>query len=137
MLPFLHTSRQKNRVMKFSAKKIGNALAELAVKSPEEAKKIIPQVAKSMVKAGKTGKLAEVSRHFKSKHNALSNSIDVVVTASDEAAIPSLHELGGRKVSLKKIIDPSLIGGIRLETEDMIIDASIKAKIKKLRSVGN
>ena len=41
----------------------------------------------------------------------------------------------GHHVLLKTIMNPSILGGVILKTADTVIDASMKTKIKKLRSL--
>ncbi|HLD27842.1 MAG TPA: ATP synthase F1 subunit delta [Patescibacteria group bacterium] len=44
-----------------------------------------------------------------------------------------LEESGQKSVSLKKEIDPSLLGGLVIRQADSVLDASLKTKLKKLQ----
>lgn len=51
----------------------------------------------------------------------------------EEEVIEKLRKLIGKKAEIKEEIDPSLIGGLKIQIGDLLIDGSIKAKLNKLR----
>ncbi len=53
--------------------------------------------------------------------------------ALEEKVLAKVKEIVGKKVSIEKIIDPSIIGGFILRVGDKQFDASISGKIKNLR----
>lgn len=62
--------------------------------------------------------------------------IEVELTSAKEIDKASVLEIGnliGEKVEIKQTIDPSLITGLKLQINDLLIDGSIKAKLNKLR----
>lgn len=50
-----------------------------------------------------------------------------------EALKVKLNKLTGKEISLENIIDPSVIGGIRLKVGDRIIDGSLKRRLEDLK----
>lgn len=122
--------------MKLSSKKIGLKLGEMAAKHPHLVKDAAKDIAKFIIKNGKTNKLSEIIRYFKTSYNKETETVDLTVTASKHAYIPQIKEIAGMKVAVKEVVDESLIGGIKIETDDILIDGSIKGKLEKLRSVG-
>ena len=50
-----------------------------------------------------------------------------------EALKAKLTQLTGKQVSLENIIDPSVIGGIRLKVGDRVIDGSLKRRLEDLK----
>ena len=68
-------------------------------------------------------------------------TVDVDVSSpfplSDEDVrklVASLKSRLGREVKLKSTIDESLIGGVLIHAGDMVIDASVKGKLAKLKN---
>lgn len=121
--------------MQFSAKKIGTKLGILANKDENLVKNSIKDIAQFIFSSGKTSKLGEVIRHFSNSYNKESNTMDLLVTAVSKDNIPSIKELAGKKVNLREKIDTSLLGGIKIEAEGMLVDGSIKRKIQKLKAL--
>jgi F-type H+-transporting ATPase subunit delta len=44
-----------------------------------------------------------------------------------------VHEATGRRVELARRVDPSILGGLVLRIGDVIVDGSVKARIRQLR----
>jgi F-type H+-transporting ATPase subunit delta len=45
----------------------------------------------------------------------------------------ALGEATGRQVSLKVVIDPSVLGGMVTQVGDTVIDGSVRTKLERLR----
>jgi F-type H+-transporting ATPase subunit delta len=63
----------------------------------------------------------------------------VEVTAAREATINKelIHELNkivGKDIDLKKKIDEQLVGGVMVQVDDTLIDASVKGQLGKLKN---
>lgn len=54
--------------------------------------------------------------------------------AADAVAVALKKRYGAREAALQFAEDPSLLGGIRVETENEVIDLSLKRKIEELRA---
>lgn len=121
--------------MRLSPKKIGLALGKISAEHPHLVKEAIPEIARMISKAGKTSKLSEVIKYFKSSYNKDTKTIDIKIISAHKDNSIDIKELGGFKAEIKHIIDPSLLGGVRIETENFAIDSSIKAKISKIKSI--
>ena len=62
--------------------------------------------------------------------------VEVEVTSAkeiDKDLVSKLRNLIGKKAEIREKIDPSLIGGLKIQINDLLIDGSIKAKLNKLR----
>ncbi len=51
----------------------------------------------------------------------------------DEKTINKIKQSFGEKVEATVKIDPSILGGIKIKTEDKILDASLKTQLLKLK----
>ena len=62
--------------------------------------------------------------------------VEVEITSAkeiDKDLVSKLRNLIGKKIEIEEKIDPSLIGGLKIQIKDLLIDGSIKAKLNKLR----
>ena len=90
---------------------------------------------------GRLPVLPEIARQFDKLKTKVENRIDVVLTAAapvDEAQqakiIEALKKRFGREVNLKFKLDENLLGGARLQADDLVIDGSIRTGLEKLSS---
>ena len=62
--------------------------------------------------------------------------VEVEVTGAkeiDKDLVSKLRNLIGKKAEIQEKVDPGLIGGLKIQINDLLIDGSIKAKLNKLR----
>jgi F-type H+-transporting ATPase subunit delta len=62
--------------------------------------------------------------------------VEVEVTGAkeiDKDLVSKLCNLIGKKAEIQKKVDPGLIGGLKIQINDLLIDGSIKAKLNKLK----
>lgn len=85
--------------------------------------------------------LPEISSAFDALKAETENRVEVTLTAAspvDEAQqariIEALKKRFGRDVSLSFELDETLIGGARLQADDLVIDGSVRAGLNKLAS---
>jgi F-type H+-transporting ATPase subunit delta len=71
------------------------------------------------------------------KHNNIISATVKTAQAIDERTTAEVTQFiekqSGKKVALTKIIDPSLIGGLIIQIEDKLYDASISGKLNHLK----
>jgi F-type H+-transporting ATPase subunit delta len=87
------------------------------------------------------GILPEISAAYEVLKTAVENRVDVVLSAAspvDESQrakiIEALRRKLNREVNLQFRLDPSLIGGARLQVGDLVIDGSVRTGLEKLTS---
>ncbi len=90
---------------------------------------------------GRLSVLPEIAGRFDKLKADVENSIDVVLTAAapvDEAQREKITEAlkrrFGRDVNLHFELDEKLIGGARLQADDLVIDGSVRTGLEKLSS---
>lgn len=86
--------------------------------------------------------LDEIAALFDKLKADVENSVDVVLTAAapvDEAQQGKIREAlkkrFGREINLQFKLDEKLIGGARLQADDLVIDGSIRTGLNKMASV--
>jgi len=96
---------------------------------------------KLLAENGRLPVLAQIAERFVKLKADIENSIDVVLTAAapvDDAQqakiVEALKKRFDRDVNLLFKLDENLIGGARLQADDLVIDGSIRTGLEKLSS---
>ncbi len=108
------------------------------VKTPLDAK--VSNLLATVVENGRIAALPEIAVQF----NALVKSRSGVSDATIESAFPidaaqlpqvvsALEQRFGRKLNANVVVDPALIGGIRVVVGDEVLDTSVRARLEKMR----
>jgi F-type H+-transporting ATPase subunit delta len=93
-----------------------------------------------LVEKGRMTEVFRVRRQFEELWKRENKRIDVTVTSAvelDPAAVTRIGEeierQTGRKVELVSDVDEEILGGIVLQVGNMVLDASIRSRLEKLR----
>ncbi|QJD71870.1 F0F1 ATP synthase subunit delta [Marinobacterium sp. LSUCC0821] len=88
--------------------------------------------------------LPEIALQFKKLKAAQEASIDVDLTTAFELADDQQQKLAkalstklGREVSVTSQVDKSILGGVIVRTDDLVIDGSVRARLAKLAEAMN
>lgn len=84
--------------------------------------------------------LPEIATQFRALKNAQGGSSDAVVYSAFPVEGAALAQVGaslekrfGRKLNISVVLEPSLIGGIRVVVGDEVLDASVKARLEQMK----
>jgi len=90
---------------------------------------------------GRLPLLGDIAAQFDKLKTDVENSVDVVLTAAapvDDAQQTKIREAlkrrFGREINLQFKLDENLIGGARLQADDLVIDGSIRTGLDKMAS---
>ena len=108
------------------------------VKTPLDTK--VSNLLTTVVENGRLAALPEIAAQF----NALVKSRSGVSDATIESAFPieaaqlpqvvaALEKRFGRKLNASVVVDPELIGGIRVAVGDEVLDTSVRARLERMR----
>ena len=96
---------------------------------------------RTVIDNGRLGVLPEIASQYRALRNAAGGSADAVVYSAFAMDGPALAELGatlerrfGRKLNLELVLEPALIGGIRVVVGDEVLDASVRARLQQMRT---
>ena len=90
--------------------------------------------------SGHAGAGAEIAAQYGALVNARSGVYDATIYSAFVIELPQLNEVVAalerrfkRKLNVHVIIDPELIGGIRVVVGDEVLDTSVKARLEQMR----
>jgi F-type H+-transporting ATPase subunit delta len=122
---------------KASADQVFDLIAGVAkVDLPDAAKNFL----RTVIENGRLSALPEMATQFRALKNAQSGSSDAVVhsafpidgTALADLAV-TLEKQFKRKLNLSVVLQPELIGGIRVVVGDEVLDTSVKARLEQMK----
>jgi len=100
----------------------------------------IGNLLRTVIDNGRLNVLPEIAAQFKALVNAQSGTSDAVVHSAfplDGAAlddvVATLEKRFGRKLNARVVVDPELIGGVRVVVGDEVLDTSVKARLEQMR----
>ena len=84
--------------------------------------------------------LKHINKKYKKLHNESLNLINVIAVSSKKLNDSDLSDISSKisekinkTVSIKNLVDKSILGGIKLKVGNTLIDGSISNKLKKLK----
>jgi F-type H+-transporting ATPase subunit delta len=93
---------------------------------------------------GRLALLPEIAAQFKKLKAAQEASIEVGLTTAFELADEQQQKLAqalstklGREVAITSNVDKSILGGVVIRTDDLVIDGSVRARLAKLAEAMN
>jgi F-type H+-transporting ATPase subunit delta len=108
-------------------------------KAPLDAK--VANLLRTVVDNGRLAALPEIAAQFNALVKSRSGTSDATIESAfpiDAGQLPqvmaALEKRFGRKLNANVVIDPALIGGIRVVVGDEVLDTSVRARLEKMRS---
>ena len=95
---------------------------------------------RTVIDNGRLSVLPEIAAQFRALKNAQSGSSDAVVYSAFPIDASALSEVAtmlekrfGRKLNPSVVLEPELIGGIRVVVGDEVLDTSVKARLEQMK----
>lgn len=93
-----------------------------------------------LLKKSRIVMLAQAADAFKDQYHHHAGIIEVEITTSEalnkeqeEKLVQSLQKSTGKKIILKPVTDPHIMGGIKARIDDTVIDGTVRHKLETLR----
>jgi F-type H+-transporting ATPase subunit delta len=90
---------------------------------------------------GRVAVLPDIATQYRALVNAQGGVSDATIhsafpmkAAQVEEILPSLEKRFGRKLNAQVVVEPALIGGIRVVVGDEVLDASVKARLEQMKA---
>lgn len=112
------------------------ARAILSLSASVSTERLVRSVAAYLVRERRTSDLDAIMRDIVSVR-AVSGTVEVTATSAfvlAEAVKRDIARLFDQdKLVINEIVDPNVIGGVRLETSENMLDLTVQGQLKKLR----
>lgn len=93
-----------------------------------------------LLENGRLGMIPDLQQAFGERYGAATDKLDVQLTTAievDEAQAErlrlQLERSTGQTVTLHRIVDPAILGGVVLRVADLLVDASVRRRLESLR----
>ena len=121
---------------KVTEQEVLGLIASVASALPAQAQNFL----RTVIENGRIGALPEIAAQFRALKNAQSGTSDAVVYsafAMDAGALAEvavlLEKRFERKLNPIVVVEPELIGGIRVVVGDEVLDTSVKARLEQMK----
>ncbi len=118
-------------------RQLGRAAGRLGARSARPAANLL----RTVIDNGRLVALPEIAAQYHALVNGRSGTSDAVVHSAFpiepqqlDDVVAALERRFGRKLNASVVIDPTLIGGIRVVVGDEVLDTSIKARLEQMRA---
>lgn len=128
--------------MAISTKDIAQGIYEGAIEQKGHHSAYYENVVKFLAKKKLLSKTEDILKHLKKIVNKAEGRIEAKVSTSHRLGATERYELiqalkkryGARDVALTEVVDEKLLGGMKVEVNDELIDLTTKGKILKLQT---
>jgi F-type H+-transporting ATPase subunit delta len=100
----------------------------------------VTNLLRTVVDNGRLAALPEIASQFNALVKSRSGTSDATIESAfpiDAGQLPqvlaALEKRFGRKLNASVVVDPALIGGIRVVVGDEVLDTSVRARLEKMR----
>ena len=105
-----------------------------------DAQPLVANLLQLLLERGRFGLLNDLRDQYQELGAAEADLINVEVTSAVELTPQTqakiaerIHEATGRRVELAERVDPAIVGGLVLRIGDLIVDGSVRSRIRQLR----
>jgi len=113
---------------------------DILARVAEGADELVVNFVRLLAEKGRAAEIAEVVADFDSLVAAEERILDVQLTTAHELSdeefgriLGRIEAASGRKVQAERTVNPDLIGGIVLQAGSMMLDASVRGRLERLR----
>ncbi len=102
----------------------------------EKLSKAIAEFAALLVRAHKISRADNIIKEFEKYSKKQAGIIEIEIQSVrklDEKTLNGIKKVFGEEVEASESIDESLLGGVRVRTEDKILDGSLKTQLNQLK----
>ena len=115
------------------------AKAVVFLSEKHSGKRLSEMLAAYLVQNRRTGELDSIMREVMRQREAQDNITEVTATSAfrlNDATKKTISALlGGDRTIINEVIDPEMLGGVRLETSEKQLDLTVRNRLNRLKGV--
>lgn len=119
-----------------SRQQLAEAILKLSSKVSE--KKLTETIAAYLVESRRTGELDAIMREVARLREKQDNVTEVTATSAfklNDGARKAIKSLmAGKQLIINEVVDPELLGGVRLETSEELLDLTVRNRLNQLKA---
>lgn len=128
--------------MRFSRIKLADEIVRRLGKGRQ--KTLAKQIAAYLIETGKTSELNSLSRDIMQARKGRDSVVELTAISSHQLSPPQIEAINkvvreispnAKKIIVNERIDESVVGGVRLEFANHLLDLSVGAKLSKLKQL--
>jgi len=102
--------------------------------------KEVVNLARLLIESNRVDQIAGVTEEFGDLADAAAGRVRAVVTTAVELSAGEKDELArklssrlGKEISMRAVVDPRVLGGLKLQYGDRLVDATVATRLQQLR----
>lgn len=128
--------------MNFSRAKLADRIVQMLDKQSQQS--LARKVAAYLIETGKTSELNSLSRDIMQARKAQDGVVELTALSSHKLSSAQLEDIkktvfkispNAKDIIINEKVDRSVIGGVRLEFANHLLDLSVGAKLNKLKQL--
>ncbi|MEK7552122.1 MAG: F0F1 ATP synthase subunit delta [Patescibacteria group bacterium] len=120
--------------MKYTSKQYAKVLVELVKdETPKNLSTIFGKFREMLSKNGDTKYLNDILFYFEKYLDEATGVVKVEVTTAADKPTSLPAKIGGKTVKVISKVDPTLLGGVQIKIGDLLIDNSVKNRLKIMK----
>lgn len=129
--------------MKAPRSKVADYLAGRSLEPGVDPQELSREIAAYLLETGRTGELTSLSRDIMQKRSE-KGVVEVTAVSAHNLTADLRNEIkdkikvfypGAKKISINEIVDPAIIGGVRLELANEQLDLSVRSKLNRFKQL--
>ncbi|GAB4350718.1 MAG: F0F1 ATP synthase subunit delta [Immundisolibacter sp.] len=108
---------------------------------PDGLPPLLQNLLRTVVENGRLEALGEIAQQFQERVDARAGRARATVYSAFELSPEQLRQIGqvlsarfGRQLEAQTVVDPELIGGVRVVVGDQVLDASVRARLEQMKT---
>jgi F-type H+-transporting ATPase subunit delta len=127
---------------KVQAKQIFDVMADVVGRKGVALGKEAQNLLRTVIDNGRVGALPEIAAQYHALVNAKNHAADATIYSAfpmdaaqtDALMVTLAPRFGGRKLHASVVVQPELIGGVRVVVGDEVLDTSIRARLESMKA---
>lgn len=129
--------------MKLPLHRVAAGIAQRTLDTKVSQRKLAREIAAYLLSTGRTGELGSLARELV-RLRAAAGTVEVAAVSAHKLSPAALAEVkkraralypSAKHLSISEVIDPAVIGGVRLELVDQQLDLTVRTRLNRFKQL--